>query len=102
MADNKRARNEVRTRDPQLGKLMLYQLSYSRGEFGKTKVRSTRQCSKSGTPEHHTAYYKHGTFVFAPGHAARGGWVVCGGGYFIGFGAVDSAGRGGLHLGGAR
>lgn len=26
----KRAGNETRTRDPQLGKLMLYQLSYSR------------------------------------------------------------------------
>ncbi len=29
-----RAGNGVRTRDPQLGKLMLYQLSYSRKEFG--------------------------------------------------------------------
>ncbi len=27
---NLRAGNETRTRDPQLGKLMLYQLSYSR------------------------------------------------------------------------
>ena len=26
------ARDEIRTRDPQLGKLMLYQLSYSRAE----------------------------------------------------------------------
>jgi hypothetical protein len=28
-----RAGNGIRTRDPQLGKLMLYQLSYSRKEF---------------------------------------------------------------------
>ena len=30
--DNQRAGNGDRTRDPQLGKLMLYQLSYSRIE----------------------------------------------------------------------
>ena len=29
-----RAENEIRTRDPQLGKLMLYQLSYFRLYFG--------------------------------------------------------------------
>ena len=28
------ADNEIRTRDPQLGKLMLYQLSYVRAAFG--------------------------------------------------------------------
>ena len=27
----------TRTRDPQLGKLMLYQLSYYRGAFGKLR-----------------------------------------------------------------
>ena len=44
-AIKKRAANEARTRDPQLGKLMLYQLSYcridnpsSRGRIGYAKV----------------------------------------------------------------
>jgi hypothetical protein len=35
------AENEVRTRDPQLGKLVLYQLSYSRllvGEIGEDQA----------------------------------------------------------------
>ena len=31
-----RAANGARTRDPQLGKLMLYQLSYFRNYFPKT------------------------------------------------------------------
>ncbi len=34
------AGNGVRTRDPQLGKLMLYQLSYSRWRKAATKSRS--------------------------------------------------------------
>ena len=33
------AANEARTRDPQLGKLMLYQLSYYRMPFDKAKLR---------------------------------------------------------------
>ena len=33
-----RAENEVRTRDPQLGKLMLYQLSYFRFGISAAKV----------------------------------------------------------------
>ena len=33
-----RAENEVRTRDPQLGKLMLYQLSYFRLGISGAKV----------------------------------------------------------------
>ncbi len=33
-----RAEDEVRTRDPQLGRLMLYQLSYFRDLFTKKKV----------------------------------------------------------------
>ena len=32
------AENGTRTRDPQLGKLMLYQLSYFRMRFGGSKV----------------------------------------------------------------
>jgi hypothetical protein len=33
-----RAENETRTRDPQLGKLMLYQLSYFRFFIGDAKL----------------------------------------------------------------
>ncbi len=33
-----RAANEARTRDPQLGRLMLYQLSYCRTSFCTAKV----------------------------------------------------------------
>ena len=35
------AENEVRTRDPQLGRLMLYQLSYFRGYCGRRWTRTT-------------------------------------------------------------
>ena len=35
------AENEVRTRDPQLGRLMLYQLSYFRGCCGRRWTRTT-------------------------------------------------------------
>jgi hypothetical protein len=35
-----RAGNGIRTRDPQLGKLMLYQLSYSRIIFSTAKIRN--------------------------------------------------------------
>ena len=36
-----RAEDEVRTRDPQLGRLMLYQLSYFRKECGRRWIRTT-------------------------------------------------------------
>jgi hypothetical protein len=35
----RRAVDEVRTRDPQLGKLMLYQLSYYRISFTSAKIK---------------------------------------------------------------
>ena len=38
----KRAANEARTRDPQLGKLMLYQLSYCRIAFLKRRCKGKR------------------------------------------------------------
>ena len=38
----KRAASEVRTRDPQLGKLMLYQLSYCRIAFFKRRCKGKR------------------------------------------------------------
>ena len=37
----KRAEDEVRTRDPQLGRLMLYQLSYFRNLCGQRWIRTT-------------------------------------------------------------
>ena len=36
---SKRAENETRTRDPNLGKVMLYQLSYFRSFFGERMQR---------------------------------------------------------------
>ncbi len=34
------AEDEVRTRDPQLGRLMLYQLSYFRENGGESRIRT--------------------------------------------------------------
>ena len=39
------AENEVRTRDPQLGRLMLYQLSYFR-DCGRRWIRTTEDISQ--------------------------------------------------------
>ena len=43
------AENEARTRDPQLGKLMLYQLSYFRVCWGKGNV--FLNCSQKNAPK---------------------------------------------------
>ena len=40
------AENEVRTRDPQLGRLMLYQLSYFRDYGGRRWIRTTEGISQ--------------------------------------------------------
>ena len=40
--------NGARTRDPQLGKLMLYQLSYYRKTFGTAKVVKIHNIGKCG------------------------------------------------------
>ena len=44
----KRAENETRTRDPDLGKVVLYQLSYFRNFFLNKKLRSSALFSKAG------------------------------------------------------
>ena len=43
-----RAEDEIRTRDPNLGKVVLYQLSYFRvcKNFGVAKIRETLYCNK--------------------------------------------------------
>ena len=47
LLDNKGAENEIRTRDPQLGKLMLYQLSYFR-IFLRKNLRKRTSCPETG------------------------------------------------------
>ncbi len=42
------AGNEIRTRDPNLGKVVLYQLSYSRNTFNFLKHRSGNPCFQFG------------------------------------------------------
>ena len=45
---SKRAENETRTRDPNLGKVMLYQLSYSRKIFLSVVRRERLELSRLG------------------------------------------------------
>ena len=71
---NQRAENEARTRDPNLGKVVLYQLSYFRINFEKclilvncegdetrthTTQRSLPPQSSASTSFAITAYYRH-------------------------------------------
>ena len=57
----KRAEDGAQTRDPQLGRLMLYQLSYFRKSSGQRWIRTTEGVSQQIYSLPHLA-----TLVFAP------------------------------------